>query len=79
MRNEECEMRNEKEEKWWLWWEKLSFEMRKAGGWDEKNEFEMRKRGLEVSKNDSFGVDGFDSKKHVKVLIFGCLCTRQKL
>ena len=65
MRNEECEMRNEKGEKWWLWWEKQSFE--------------MRKRGLEVSKKDSFGVDGLDSKKHVKVLIFGCLRTRQKL
>ena len=26
----------------------------------------MRKKGLEVSKKDSFGVDGFDSKKHVK-------------
>ena len=50
--------------------------MRKTGGWDEKTEFEMRKRGLEVSKKDSFGVDGFDSKKHVKVLIFGCLRTR---
>lgn len=37
----------------------------------------MRKRGLEVSKKDSFGVDGFDSKKHVKVLIFGCLRTRE--
>ena len=73
------EMRNEKGEKWWLWWEKLSFEMRKTGGWDEKTEFEMRKRGLEVSKKDSFGVDGLDSKKHVKVLIFGCLRTRQKL
>lgn len=33
----------------------------------------MRKKGLE---KDSFGVDGFDSKKHVKVLIFGCLRTR---
>lgn len=39
----------------------------------------MRNWGLEVSKNGSFGVDGFDSKKHVKVLIFGCLRTRQKL
>ena len=76
MRNEECEMRNEKGEKWWLWWEKLSFELRKTGGWDEKTEFEMRKRGLEVSKKGSFGVDGLDSKKHVKVLIFGCLRTR---
>ena len=38
----------------------------------------MRKRGLEVSKKGSFGVDGLDSKKHVKVLIFGCLRTRQK-
>ena len=28
----------------------------------EKNEFEMRKWGLEVSKKDSFGVDGLDSK-----------------
>ena len=79
MWNEECEMRNEKGEKWWLWWEKQSFEMRKTGGWDEKTEFEMRKRGLEVSKKDSFGVDGLDSKKHVKVLIFGCLRIRQKL
>ena len=75
MRNEECEMRNEKGEKWWLWWEKLSFEMRKMSlRWE--NEFEMRKWGLEVSKKDSFGVDGLDSKKHVKVLIFGCLRTR---
>ena len=77
-------MRKEKnddydEKNWALRWEKLSFEMRKTGGWDEKTEFEMRKRGLEVSKKDSFGVDGFDSKKHVKVLIFGCLRTRQKL
>lgn len=39
----------------------------------------MRKWGLEVSKKGSFGVDSFDSKKHVKVLIFGCLRTRQKL
>lgn len=39
----------------------------------------MIKKGLEVSKKDSFGVDSFDSKKHVKVLIFGCLRTRQKL
>ena len=87
MRNgKDDEMRKEEGEKWWLWWEKLSFEMRKTGGWDEKN-WGLRwkngvwdeKKGLEVSKKDSFGVDGFDSKKHVKVLIFGCLRTRQKL
>lgn len=51
----------------------------KNDDYDEKNEFEMRKWGLEVSKKDSFGVDSLDSKKHVKVLIFGCLRTRQKL
>lgn len=39
----------------------------------------MRKWGLKVLKKGSFEVDGFDSKKHVKVLIFGCLRTRQKL
>ena len=72
MRNgKDDEMRNEEGEKWWLWWEKLGLRW-KNGVWDEK-------KGLEVSKKDSFGVDGFDSKKHVKVLIFGCLRTRQKL
>ena len=39
----------------------------------------MRKWGLEVSKKDSFGIDGLDSKKHVKVLIFGCLHKKKKL
>lgn len=39
----------------------------------------MRKWGLEVLKKGSFEVDSFDSKKHVKVLNFGCLRTRQKL
>ena len=65
------EMRKAEGEKWWLWWEKLGVRW-KNGAWDEK-------KGLEVSKKDSFGVDGFDSKKHVKVLIFGCLRIRQKL
>ena len=66
MKNVKWGMRKEKnddydEKSWALRWE---------------NEFEMRKWGLEVSKKDSFGVDGLDSKKHVKVLIFGCLRTR---
>lgn len=43
-----------------------------------KLSFEMRKWGLEVLKKGSFEVDSFDSKKHVKVLNFGCLRTRQK-
>lgn len=30
----------------------------------------MRKKGLEVSKKDSFGVDGFDSKKTRKSVNF---------
>lgn len=41
-----------------------------------KLSFEMRKWGLEVLKKGCFGVDGFDSKKHVKVLNFGYLRTR---
>lgn len=39
----------------------------------------MRNWGLEVLKKGSFEVDSLDSKKHVKVLNFGCLRTRQKL
>ena len=50
-------------------WLKRSFETGKTG-------FEMRKWGLEVLKKGSFEVDSFDSKKHVKVLNFGCLRTR---
>ena len=82
MRNDKWEMRNGKDDEMRNeegGRRRMMIMMRKTGGWDEKTEFEMRKKGLEVSKKDSFGVDGFDSKKHVKVLIFGCLRTRQKL
>ena len=84
MRNDKWEMTNEK----WEMGKTMKWEMRKEKNddYDEKN-WGLRwkngvwdeKKGLEVSKKDSFGVDGFDSKKHVKVLIFGCLRARQKL
>ena len=54
---------------------KTGFEMNETELWNEKTEFEMRKWGLEVLKKGSFEVDSFDSKKHVKVLNFGCLRT----
>ena len=77
MKNVKWGMRKKKnddydEKNWALRWEKLGVEMRKMS-------LRWENGGLEVLKKDSFGVDGFDSKKHVKVLIFGCLRTRQKL
>ena len=79
MKNVKWGMRKEKnddydEKSWALRWEKWVWDEKMSLRWE--NEFEMRKWGLEVSKKDSFGVDGLDSKKHVKVLIFGCLRTR---